>query len=442
MQRTNNFSTILFLYIIIFMFHNKISIIPGSDDSWFADISNSASLLEFIHSRYTTWSGRLFPDTMLYVLLDEYLWIWRIIDPLVFLLLAYYLVKLFKQRVTRSDLFLGVVSIGYISTNVLNTGMLWITGSINYLWPISMGLLAMYPFANSIFRYNTVLSNGRYLIFLISALLASISNEQVALCMSAFSTITLFSLYFSRKPFDKRLYILTFVIIVGTCILIFAPGNKLRWISEVNSWYPGYDELSFKTKIYLGVIWLFNQLFFELRNLVILLSTIVFIIYYRDHENKRVSFYVFSALLFTSFAAIFLGKIGFYNFDSIKQFQLSENILHFWNIKLDFLLAIFPFVFWTVYSCLLLYLILVKSKHKYTMFFLLAAAISTFVIMFFSPTIYASGPRTLTVGSVLLLLAIMKLIIDFDLSQNRINIIILSCLPLLNFVFIYFNMAE
>ncbi|WP_462410948.1 DUF6056 family protein [Neobacillus sp. Marseille-QA0830] len=263
------------VYIALYLIQLKISLVNGSDDTWFANASETAPYFEWIRMRYTTWSGRLFPDTMLYVLLDEYLWIWRLLNPLFLLLLSIGIIRVTKKEVTKVDVMIGIVVLGYISNNILNAGIFWITGSMNYLWPIALGITAMIPFMSKVFEWEHSFSGIIWIMFYLFGIITTISNEQVALSMSAFSIISLGILYFRNKTIDIKFILLTLLILTGTSILIFAPGNHLRWESEVESWFPGYDELTLKSKIHLGIIWLYKQLFTEMRNILILLSMII-----------------------------------------------------------------------------------------------------------------------------------------------------------------------
>lgn len=441
MRKSINLPFLLIVFLLFYLMHLKITLVPGSDDTWFTDASENAPFLEWIINRYMTWSGRLFPDTMLYLLLDEYLWFWRILNSIFFMILAYGLVRLIKKDVNRTEFFLALIVVGYVSEAVLKSGLFWITGTMNYLWPIALGVVAMIPFANKIIQNEIELSNKNFLIYIISGMIASISNEQVALCMSTFSIISLIVNYMKNKQIDKRLLFLTSVILIGTCILIFAPGNALRWQSEVERWFPGFDQFSLKTKMHIGIIWLYEQLFVVMRNIILLLSFTVFILFYKEKDlsiNSNI-FYVFSALLFVVLASVILNMNVFYHFELINSYSISQNLFHPWKIDIGFLIALFPYLFWTLFIICLTILILKKSSNPFFIFLCLAAAIVTLVVMFFSPTIYASVERPLVISSVLISFVIIRLMIENDFLKNKLHIIILSGFPLLNLLHILKN---
>jgi len=435
MKKKVNLLFLLFVFSLLYLFHLKLTLIGDSDDAWFADASNQAPFFDWIKNRYLTWSGRLFPDSMLYLLLDEYLWIWRILNPLFIILLVYGIVRLVKKEVTQAEYIFVLVILGYMSEGILKYGLFWITGTMNYLWPIALGVTAMIPFADRVFKRDTEISVKKLLIFVICGLVASISNEQVALCMSTFSIISLGTIYLKQKTIDYRLLVFSSLIVIGTCVLIFAPGNELRWQVELR-WFPGFGEFTIKDKFYVGFIWLYNQLFVEMRTLILLFAATVMFILFRENSNQynRFILNIFSIVFCFIIAAVFLDISIFTNFDLIKSYRFSQNILRPWLSEIHFFRALFPYVIWTSFSLLLIYLSILISKHRVFVFFCWAAAIVTMMITFFSPTIYSSTPRTLVVASVLLSSLIVRLAIEHDLLKNRIIIVCLSCLPILNLV--------
>ncbi len=136
-------------------------------------------------------------------------------------------------------------------------------------------------------------------------------------------------------------------------------------------------------------------------------------------------------------SSILLNKQMLTNFDLINSFRFTQNITHIWNSENGFVIAFIPYLFWTIFILLLFYLILSVSNHKIFHALCFAASICTMVIMFFSPTIYASGPRTLVVGSVLLIIIGVTLIQEYKLIGNKLSVIIFCCLPFLNFLQLY-----
>ncbi|OZQ92339.1 DUF6056 family protein [Paenibacillus sp. VTT E-133291] len=430
--RNKNTYFFFFCYIILYTYHNFMSLTVG-DDMYFSTVE--FPFFDWIRLRYETWSGRLFPDTLAFMLFKNHYEVWQLLNPLFIMLSSYAIVRIVIKDFRIRDLLISLLILGYFSKNVLSSAFFWGTGSVNYLWPIALGLLAMIPYADKLFRDEQPFSMKHFAITVICASLASISNEQVALCMIAFSILLHISLILKRKPQDIKLLIITVIMILGTCILLLAPGNHSRYVNEVATWFPGFDKLSIKDHLYIGIIWIFQKLFVDLKYLIMLLSIIVFIACYRDSNfNRKYSYKIFGVLIFIIFSNMVLGYNTeiFYNFEAIKQYNLFHSIFHIFGTDKGFLYALIPYVFWTIFTALLCVLIIKLSQQKIFIFLALSAAAFSLVVMFFSPTIYASGNRVLAVSSIILTLITAKLILDRQLITTKYHLVLLGCLPVLN----------
>ena len=150
---------------------------------------------------------------------------------------------------------------------------------------------------------------------------------------------------------------------------MFAPGNKQRWIREVAHWFPGYDDLTLKDQIHLGLIWLYKQLFIEMRNLILLLSLTTFIVLYKRKTKQNWASVLVHFFLFTAMSTVFLGQSQFYDFDLIKEYRIGDTLLHFWQIDFGFVLAILPYVFWTIFGFVLAYLVICLAIINFLHFY-------------------------------------------------------------------------
>lgn len=68
------------------------------DDLWFSTVLNDKTLGTYLHWRYTTWSSRLIVEMILIFFAEKNIWLWRIADSLVFLLLMYSLSEVFIEK--------------------------------------------------------------------------------------------------------------------------------------------------------------------------------------------------------------------------------------------------------------------------------------------------------------------------------------------------------
>ncbi|MCL6570978.1 MAG: DUF6056 family protein [Bacillus sp. (in: Bacteria)] len=429
-----NFWNFTLLYFILYFFHFIVAKYPG-DDYKFSKVSREMSIADWISSRYMEWSSRVFPDTMVYLILDHQVWLWRIVNPLLIILLAVTIVRIWKVNISMMEVLIALMMVGFFAQNVLSSGVFWITGSMNYLWPISFGLLAMIPYADKVFRNSPLNNYYLFVAALTLGFLASIGNEQVSLCITCFALISHGTLYIKKQPQDKKLIVITIFMIIGTSLTLLAPGNKVRWIQEAAYWYPGFENLSLKDHLYIGTIWAFEKIFSDMKFLLFLLSTITLITYFRDSKLRnnlvfKIFTFVFGMVVLFNLSGIGLDLL--YSFKIIKNFNFSANLLSFFTMKKSFMVAVFPYFFWMIFSLMLGYLMVKNTKFKAFVIISLLAFIATLVVMFFSPTIYGSGNRVLTVGSTILGLIITGKIVENNLINNRFYLCLLGCFPIIN----------
>jgi hypothetical protein len=439
-----NLWSFLLLYLMLYFYHLIVVKYQG-DDYIFSNVPREMSIMEWLSSRYVEWSSRIFPDAMAYLILEQRVWLWRLLNPLLLIVLAIAIVRIWKKNIKMLEGLISIVIIGYFAQNVLSSGVFWITGSLNYLWPITFGMLAMVPYADIAFR-KIYLTNRILLIStLILGFLASIGNEQVSLCITCFAILTHITLYLQKQKQDKKLILITIFLIIGTGLTLLAPGNKVRLIQEASYWFPGFEDLSLKDHLYIGIIWGYTKIFFDMKYLLLLVSSITVISYFQDVQRRNKIVYKLFSLVFGIVVLSNLSGIGIevlYNFNEIKNYDFGANIFSILKLKMSFLLAVFPYIFWAIYSGMLGYLMINNTKYKVFVFISLLAFICTLAVMFFSPTIYGSGNRVLMVGSVILGLLITGKILENNLIHNRFYLCLLGSLPLINLSSMYYKWMQ
>ncbi|MCM3763508.1 DUF6056 family protein [Neobacillus niacini] len=424
------------LYFFVYLYHLVVTKYQG-DDIIFSKVSNDMTITQWLYTRYMEWSSRIFSDAMVYFILGERVWLWRIINPLLLIFLAIAIVRIWKRNFSFLEVLVALMLIGFFAQNVLSSGIFWITGSINYLWPIAFGMLAMIPYADKVFRDESESLNNNFLfsLFLIIGFLASIGNEQVSLCISCFAILSHFALYWRHQKQNKKLIIMTICMVIGTSLMLLAPGNKERWIQEVAYWFPEFEDLSLKDHLYLGTVWAFEKVFYDMKYLVMLLSVITLIPYFQSKQFRNNRILKVFAIFFMLIVLVNISEIGkelLYNFKAIKSFDFSANLLAIFTGNASFVSAVFPYAFWTAFSLMLGYLTIKNSQYKLFILISLLAFTATLMVMFFSPTIYGSGNRVLTVGSTILVLLITGKILENNLIQSWFYVFLLACFPIIN----------
>ncbi|MEK4239848.1 DUF6056 family protein [Paenibacillus sp. FSL H7-0714] len=432
------------LFICVYSFHLIIKVAPG-DDTWFSDVSDQFSFLSYLKFRYNEWSGRMPAEAALYYFLDGRIWIWRIINTGMIVSLGYLIVRIIKEKVQFREILAAILLLGFFSHSIMSSGLLWITGSMNYLWPICGALFAMIPFADYSLRGRFAKGNTRLVLCGIIGLLSACSNEQVALCMISFSVISIFHSFFTNKSWDIKLMFLTIIFVTGALILFLAPGNDKRYIAETATWFPGFDLLSIKDHIYIGVIWIFNKTTFEMQYIILMISTVSIVVMYKKYDKMRLIqsalLYVFSCMfLIVVFTKIMGSSTSLlYDFTAIQKFNFGYEISHIWRLNFDFLVAIVPYIFWILYYMLLSFIIFLVTDRSLFVILTLLASIATMVVMFVSPTIYASASRVLTVASVLIMLVIVNIFIRFNLLSFKVTWVIFCTFSTINILTLFIS---
>lgn len=119
----------------------------GGDDNFFRTVANQQGVLQFVHSRYETWSSRVLIEGTLFFFVTHTV-LWRIVNSLAILIIIYVPYRSILRNDNKEQnrrLFLlaaGVVVMGPLEL-LYNTG--WIATTLNYLWPLAAMGVTLIP---------------------------------------------------------------------------------------------------------------------------------------------------------------------------------------------------------------------------------------------------------------------------------------------------------
>ena len=133
--------------------HWKIDLnVIGGDDTVFLAYSQEEgfSLLPWLAERYMTWSSRTAIEAVLMVMVNLPAVVWRIADSFVVVIGAAALTRLLEKREYREyySFFISLMFLALPYSYMSLAG--WIATSMNYMWPLAFGLVAVYPIRKSI----------------------------------------------------------------------------------------------------------------------------------------------------------------------------------------------------------------------------------------------------------------------------------------------------
>ncbi len=151
----------------------------GSDDTSFLDIVIDKSIFGTVIYRTLTWQARIFSDFFQAAMYGN-IFLWSILNSLFLticlllfekiILLSVYIKNINHLRIFLIGLFFCIYPY------VITSGVLWYTGSFNYLWPFTMMMIGLTSFIYYI--YGREFNSNIKKIFIIIATSCACYNEQ------------------------------------------------------------------------------------------------------------------------------------------------------------------------------------------------------------------------------------------------------------------------
>lgn len=402
----------VYIGFLVFMLIVHSFIEFTGDDLNFAKVLDKSAMLNFLISRYLSWSSRLFTDALL-VIVSRNIHLWRISDSLICLLFVYSINKLFfKESNSKNILLCCGVFLLFPMNDMTSAGFAATT--TNYLWCASFLCFALIPFRN--IYYGETINKWLLPSYIVAMLYAC--NQEQSVCV--FTGISLLSFLYCLKNKLNYKYVL-FSLIVGIGGFIFmmtAPANAQRTISEIANRFPDYINANVFDKLQLGMVSMFSTI---LNNIVIywLFSFLLMLFINCLKENKINKIIAIIQFVFASFMFV----LRFYDSALNKNYFIFNyytekghvfNLLYFIGCLL--IIGVY---------CYLLYVLYKEKSIGIISLFLIGLA--SRIIMGFSPTVLFSLSRTTTFTYFVLLIIILLLIRDFSNKLNNKKYTMLVC---------------
>lgn len=366
---------VYYVCLFIFVFALHLFMRPGeADDLWFIN-NYTGNPLSFAYMRYMQWSSRFLIEMVLVFIASLPLIVWKVLDTLMIVLLFYSGNKLLNIK-NRKILIFEIFLIMILPWKVFGeTG--WIATTLNYTWPITLGF---YGFSILLEEKTNFLKQ----IISFFCIIFACNQEQMCCVMLAFIIICFCIRTFQKK--NNKVFLIPFIICILMGVLhIICPGNSMRQISEMQTWYPAYQNFDVLDKISIGIISTVTAILFDFR--IIYIAFIGMLILYTKYLPLNKKLYYIIQFILVCF--IF---INIYPFDSTQLMFYSKAQE---SIVITFMNFVLPVLLFSLLISIVIYLIL-KTKNKYNYMFVLLflSGICSRLILGFSPTVYASGKRT------------------------------------------------
>jgi len=194
-------------------------------------LQNFGEILEAQYHHYFTWGGR----TVVHIIAQTMLWagepIGDILNSLAFVALTLAIYFLAKKESDSYNVSLLIVInlLVWFFQPAFGQTMLWITGSANYLWGTLIIILFLIPFKRYFFDSDKNNSYLKAAVFFFLGVIAGWTNENMAVTLVFILVVFIAYCLHSNRRMQRWVFTGFMGTIVGSILLIAAPGNYVRY---------------------------------------------------------------------------------------------------------------------------------------------------------------------------------------------------------------------
>ncbi|MCL2489259.1 MAG: DUF6056 family protein [Propionibacteriaceae bacterium] len=213
----------------------------GSDDTAHAATIIDIGRLQWVWLRATTWQPRI-PSDLAYALFVFHLPVWKWVNAFVMTMLLWVITRIALvndpagrpdrlsaprsaiARVTPPRFLTMAVFVCLffflIHPNVVTSGSVWFTGSVNYLWPVTAMLLGLMPFIMTFYGKAPPAPRLLIPVCILFSLCASFTEQTAAVQLGVALLIVLW-LALRRERIPRALIIHFALIVVASAVFFF-----------------------------------------------------------------------------------------------------------------------------------------------------------------------------------------------------------------------------
>ncbi len=410
------------------------------DDSYFYQYCTTMGFGEYLSWRYETWTGRMIAEGLMHIFFNLDLWAWRVVNAAMLAVLPLLLAVLPKKVSGKGNVLLGTV-VGacfllLLDVQALGYSCIWITGSMNYLWPDVCGLVALCAVAEVFGQGMEVGEKQTSWIKMLAypaAIVAAMSSEQMGAVLLAFEVLCMLALRYKKKLVPNSLAVLTIVTILAFVISYLAPGNELRVATAIEVNMPQFPDLTFGQRGFILGQWLVSS--FANENAAFLMVIWIGAILLLWEKGEKASRYMIwpaigvVAVLASKLGLIAISDIGL---DLPAMSGIVEEVPTADMLTGTQWLAMAG---WGIAIVATFFLLWKVTDQNWVVLFTYLGAIACEAVMILSPTIYSSGERVFFLTGMMLMLIILVLLEQLvEKGRGLLYVILILALSFGNFV--------
>ena len=188
-------------------------------------IQSLMDIINYQANYYMNWGGRNIAHTIAQLFLMHSKSLFNIFNSFMYTAMVYLIYKIAKGKNKEQPLYLLLIHLGlYFTLPAFGQTNLWLVGSCNYLWTITIILLLIYLFLNK--KYEDKVST--IILFLLLGIIAGWSNENTSFGLFVILITTLIIKKIKNQKIYKWQISSSIGNLLGFLIMILAPGNFAR----------------------------------------------------------------------------------------------------------------------------------------------------------------------------------------------------------------------
>jgi hypothetical protein len=434
------------LIIILIALTSRLA--ESDDTSFLIQIQPYNNFIDWVIFRYQNWSGRIFAESLVYIFTSINLIYWKIITIIMYVLsvtFMYLIYRLWDDNPARQNklFIISIITVMplLMGFETLFYGTFWVTGGMAYFWMTTLALMAIYPVVYYL-KHGNLPKWYFIVVSIFSTIVASSSQEQIGASLLALNVFVFAYLIHKKYKYHKQLkipYFLIFyilLVLVSLFISVMAPGNKLRYNAEIATWLPDFLQVPILSHLQYGYRWFLEGFINNTGVILALIWGSVSLLLYKMKNISRLNYIL--CIVFMLASVLLLSK----GHDATK-FIFNFNAT--WNYipsKFSYI-SLIPWSMMILLSVLAPFIIYANSIRAWLLSLLTALSVASALVMTISPTMYASGWRTIYVSSYLLLTVLIFLLSDVFSKYKKYSIyiyLVIIMFALAQFINTFYNM--
>ena len=402
------FALLVGLLIVAF---STVRLDPLSDDGHYRImIAEHPGFLNYLSYTYHYLNGRIVANTLMYVMLQlDFMPLWVLLSTLATVSIAFHMARMLGRSVGWQAMSLALGMMMCIGFRVLSSSMFWFTGAIFYLWPIAV---LFYLLSGLCDRYQsgaTLSFSWKGCVDLILSVAIAFWGEQFALVLIGFWLCYVAAVVFLKKKKPSWFEIVLLLLVLGGFLAMFyAPSQAIRMNNVYG--YAAYEG-GLGYLLANGIYWTYQSLFVNQRLLMILFGVLTLLCV--DRTKHRSVVVAFEIVLCIPIVALLTHGIHFGACVDVARYIYQFLYLPDAGFSIG---TVMPYLFWTLYTALLLTVFLMNTQKKGMTGLVVVASVASLVIMWFSTTMYASGNRTCSFFCFAMIALMLKLLMEREKS--------------------------